>query len=550
MSWRVTRDNILAGDEYETSTQCKSINRLPSNKKRAIVIDVAPSAQHKNEKKSDPSGQSGSKIDKRFAEPRPLGFPNYHVRPQARSRRPLSWPTHLVFFLTLIGVGLFYSGRVQAALASPTIRLVDTAGKTQATYALPKSLFRTGADISLADLDQNGTTEFVVAAVSGEPARVAILNADGTLQKRFSVLDGKFKGGLNVAVGDLDGDGLPDILISPRAGGGPQVEAYHADGQRFLRFIAYDPGFRGGVDAAIGDIDNDGEQDIITISGYESPGHLRVFTHRGAPRSLPIFPFGRRATYGGTIAAGDFVPDRPGDEIAIAPLGPGNAEIVLIDDAGRRLGRIQTPDRKPQGFTLAAADVDDALGDELVVATRHTNQVRIFRAAGSVVARFTAAAKNFRGEVALAGAPNRNIALVAVPQRAEGRTDLPRYIEIDLSGQTLRAYRLGVKVMEERVSTGKWSMPTPQGEFQTRSKIRTAYSRRYALYMDYWMAITPDGAYGIHSLPYWKTKNGIVYEGESHLGTPVSHGCIRLSPAAAKRLYDWAPVGTTVLIHR
>lgn len=436
-----------------------------------------------------------------------------------------------------------------AASPAPVIRLVNGQGKTQATYALPKSLFRTGADISLADVDQDGSTEYVVAAVAGEAARVAILNADGSLRLRFPVLDGKFKGGLNIAVGDLDGDGRPDIVVSPRAGGGPQVEAYHADGQRFLNFRAYESSFRGGVDVAIGDVDDDGEQDIVTISGYESPGHLRVFTHRGAPRSLPIFPFGRRSTYGGTIAVGDFVPERPGDEVAIAPLGPGSATILVVDDVGRTLGRVKTGERKPQGFTVAAADVDDTVGDELVVATRHTNQVRVFRSAGTLVTQFTSAAKNFRGEVALAGAPNRNIALVAVPQRAEGRTDLPRYIEIDLSDQTLRAYRLGVKVMEERVSTGKWSMPTPKGEFQTRNRIRTAYSRRYALYMDYWMAITPDGAYGIHSLPYWKTKNGIVYEGESHLGTPVSHGCVRLSPAAAKRLYDWAPIGTTVIIH-
>jgi lipoprotein-anchoring transpeptidase ErfK/SrfK len=53
--------------------------------------------------------------------------------------------------------------------------------------------------------------------------------------------------------------------------------------------------------------------------------------------------------------------------------------------------------------------------------------------------------------------------------------------------------------------------------------------------------------YGLHALPEW--PNG-YREGENHLGIPVSHGCVRLSTAAAAQVYSWADVGTIVVIHR
>lgn len=121
-----------------------------------------------------------------------------------------------------------------------------------------------------------------------------------------------------------------------------------------------------------------------------------------------------------------------------------------------------------------------------------------------------------------------------------------RYIEIDLSAQRLHLLESDAFHRTFLISTGKWDMPTPTGELQIHNHIRTAFSRRYGLFMDYWMAVTPDGAYGLHQLPRW--PSGKV-EGTSHLGRPVSHGCIRLGPGDAEYLYAWAENGTKVFIH-
>lgn len=127
------------------------------------------------------------------------------------------------------------------------------------------------------------------------------------------------------------------------------------------------------------------------------------------------------------------------------------------------------------------------------------------------------------------------------PSLAEGK-----YIEVSLSRQRMYLFEGANFVNSFGVSTGKWSTPTPTGTFSIYNKIEVAHSAAYDLYMPKWNAITADGQYGIHGLPY----KGNWVEGASHIGTPVSHGCIRLGPGNDSYVYGWAPVGTPVFIHK
>lgn len=120
-----------------------------------------------------------------------------------------------------------------------------------------------------------------------------------------------------------------------------------------------------------------------------------------------------------------------------------------------------------------------------------------------------------------------------------------RYLEINLSEQRMYLFEGTNQIASYVVSTGKWSMPTPIGTRYINSKDPRAWSEKYGLFMPYWNDI--GGGYGIHELPEWP---GGYKEGENHLGTPVSHGCIRLGVGAAEHVYNWAPIGTPVFIHR
>lgn len=126
------------------------------------------------------------------------------------------------------------------------------------------------------------------------------------------------------------------------------------------------------------------------------------------------------------------------------------------------------------------------------------------------------------------------------PQIKEGK-----YIDIDLAHQTLTIFENGQSLGSYKISTGKSSMPTPKGTFAIRNKALRAYSSTHHLWMPYWMAFTWMG-HGIHELPEWA---GGIKEGEAHLGIPVSHGCVRLGVGPAQRVYEWAEIGTPVIVH-
>lgn len=121
-------------------------------------------------------------------------------------------------------------------------------------------------------------------------------------------------------------------------------------------------------------------------------------------------------------------------------------------------------------------------------------------------------------------------------------------IVVSISQQNLKCYEGADIVCDFTISSGAPGLDTPIGNFKVEKKRTVAYSAPYDLYMNWWMAFTPDEAYGIHELPYWKYSWGTVTEGANHLGVKVSHGCVRLGIGPAKQVYDWAEVGTPVEI--
>ncbi len=94
--------------------------------------------------------------------------------------------------------------------------------------------------------------------------------------------DKNFRGGVSVAVIDLNGDGTKEIVTGAGVGGGPHVRVFTKDGEPLTGgFMAYDKNFRGGVSVAVGDIDASGVKEIITGAGVSDEPLVRVFDRNG-----------------------------------------------------------------------------------------------------------------------------------------------------------------------------------------------------------------------------------------------------------------------------
>ncbi len=123
-----------------------------------------------------------------------------------------------------------------------------------------------------------------------------------------------------------------------------------------------------------------------------------------------------------------------------------------------------------------------------------------------------------------------------------------RRIVVDISDQHLYAYEGELLVYDFLCSTGIASSPTITGTFQVLSKEEEAYASSWDLWMPHFMGIYrsgPDFTNGIHGLP---TLSSGARLWEGYLGRPVSYGCIVIGLDEAAVLYEWAELGTLVVI--
>ena len=128
-----------------------------------------------------------------------------------------------------------------------------------------------------------------------------------------------------------------------------------------------------------------------------------------------------------------------------------------------------------------------------------------------------------------------------------------KIIHINLSEQEALLVQDGEIVARYPVSSGAWETPTPVGKFEIHRKQTLRVSSQEIPYrMPNYMAFTPSGSHGLHALPYLgdgPQSSNYWYEALDHIGIPVSHGCVRLLPEDAKKLFDEIEVGVPVIIN-
>jgi hypothetical protein len=118
-------------------------------------------------------------------------------------------------------------------------------------------------------------------------------------------------------------------------------------------------------------------------------------------------------------------------------------------------------------------------------------------------------------------------------------------IDVNLSAQRVTVYHKGQVLRSMPCSGGEPETPTPTGTFITNQKIKYSYVERFGQAAYYWTRFY--GPYLFHSVPYDKEGN-LLTEELAKIGSPASHGCIRLYLEDAKWMYDELPLGVTVNI--
>jgi hypothetical protein len=247
-----------------------------------------------------------------------------------------------------------------------------------------------------------------VGADAGSASQVRLLNRpDRSVIRTFSPYDPAFTGGVRVALGDFNNDSIPDVVTAPGPGGGPHIKVFNGATFGLLRqFFAYDPAFRGGVYVAVGNVNGDSTPDIVTGAGEGGGPHVKVFDGLTGVAIDSFFAYDVAFRGGVTVAAGDVNSDARADIITGAGPGGGPHVKVINGATGALLRQFMAFDSTLRGGVfVAAADLNANARADIVAGAGPggSPQVRIFDGStGSQLTSFSAYDPAFRGGVRVA----------------------------------------------------------------------------------------------------------------------------------------------------
>jgi hypothetical protein len=244
--------------------------------------------------------------------------------------------------------------------------------------------------IAVSDLNGDGKPDVIVANCGGNmdcggdgSAGVLIGNGDGTFQTAVAYDSGS-TGTESVAVGDVNGDGKPDLIVANEPNSTVGVLLGNGDGT-FQAATGYPSGSPDPISVSVADVNNDGQLDVVVVNqckaeGDCTSGTVGVLIGNGDGSFRPAVTYGSGGYIPFLVAVADVNGDGNQDLVVVNQCGninnckkTGEAGVLL----GKGDGTFQTPITfGTGGFEARAVTVGDLNGDgkpDLAAANFGTN---------------------------------------------------------------------------------------------------------------------------------------------------------------------------------
>ncbi|MFO0936003.1 MAG: FG-GAP-like repeat-containing protein [Gemmataceae bacterium] len=230
------------------------------------------------------------------------------------------------------------------------VRVID--GKTGSElFAISpfESQFTGGVYLAAGDITGDGRADLAIAAGTGGGPRVRVFGGSSMTQLAdfMTIEDTQFRGGVRPILGDFTGDRRADLIVAAGIGGGPRVAAFDGTSlatgsapRKFMSdFFAGDPFLGDGAYLAVGDTNGDGVPDLVASSGAT----VNVFDGKslGTKRTLTTisqFAPPTADTRGGAmVAVADVNGDGKPDVITFASLSQSKIQIASYNPITKQL---------------------------------------------------------------------------------------------------------------------------------------------------------------------------------------------------------------------
>jgi uncharacterized membrane protein len=230
-----------------------------------------------------------------------------------------------------------------------------------------ESTYRLGIFVSAADITGDGRADVIATPDLGGGPVVALYDGAKLVQGladgkafgqpaqivRFFGIEGdpNFRGGVRTALGDMNGDQTPDLLISAGFQGGPRIAMFDGNDlalgdstpRRLLPdYFAFEPTLRNGAFVALGDITGDGKAELAFGGGPTGANRVRIFD---TAQLLAAPPFNSLDNAPATAQLNNFFSGDPslrgGVRLAIRPIDNSGKAALITASGNNEAARIQ-----------------------------------------------------------------------------------------------------------------------------------------------------------------------------------------------------------------
>lgn len=370
------------------------------------------------------------------------------------------------FFTVLAVLSLLAASfPVETALAanrpqSILVRILGTDMAVRSSFSVVTANDAGGMSVAVADLGSDGTAEIILGSGLGNEPRVRAYRGDGSEIGSFLAYDASMGVGVNVAACDLDGDGTNEIATAPMRGGAPHIRIFDNYGKLIdSGFYAYAETMTSGVNLACGDMDGDGRAELATLPMVGAGSHIRIWKRSNGSMSLAqeLFLFDATDARGVVGAIGNDIlrvsaqqgKDHETFDVKLSTDKNIVASVPQNDDALGATGMFFADGRTYR--TTSSAQLIDA--DSFMSSSYANEHGSIAAAAGDV---------DSDGKTEMVVVDSRVI---------YGGNAMGKSIVVDTSEQRLYAYNNGLVEGSFLISTARAPYQTPLGEHKITAKI-------------------------------------------------------------------------------
>jgi lipoprotein-anchoring transpeptidase ErfK/SrfK len=407
--------------------------------------------------------------------------------------------------------------------------------ETNTEFTIESENNQGGMSIAAGDLGTDGTPEIIIGSGLGQKPYVKVLRQDGSMIGKFLAYEEDMWSGIHVAVCDLTGDGINEIVTSAGPGGGPHIRIFSNMGKLIDggNFMAYSEKFQGGVNLACGKLNSETKASLVTLPETTGGPHVRVWNISNKKINLEkeFFAFDKKNKNGlvGTIS---------------------NKKLFLGEQKNK----------KPT-FKTYVIHNEEKLLDEKQIEINSTGINSLFVKNNEL--HFSSTTNRFIQNVVTGKVQNLNTTFDTIATNLSSNnneanktliaqskpslsSDTPiKKIIVNTSEQRLYAYENGLIKNTFLVSSSLKDGITPIGNHKILAKLPVVH------YAWFYGSGSPDN-YDLGWVPFNLRFYPHIYihyaPWHNNFGHRMSHGCVNVSLENMKWIYGWADVGTEVQV--